>query len=255
MKKQIISLGALAVASSLFTWDNKADAIVTKDYSKESRVNEKSKKGATVSDYYYWKIIDSLEAQFTGAIDLLEDYKYGDPIYKEAKDRLMTRVLGEDQYLLKKKIDEYELYKKWYKSSNKNTNMLTFHKYNLYNLTMNEYNDIFNSLKDAVYQFNKEVKEIEHKNVDLKQFDKDGEDKATKEVYDLVSEIDTLVVTYYADKDYGEHAKELRAKLDLILGDTDNPHKITNERIKKEMIDDLNSIIDDFFMETKQNRP
>ena len=41
--------------------------------------------------------------------------------------------------------------------------MLTFHKYNLYNLTMNEYNDIFNSLKDAVYQFNKEVKEIEHK--------------------------------------------------------------------------------------------
>ncbi|EZI09366.1 putative staphylocoagulase, partial [Staphylococcus aureus subsp. aureus 21338] len=255
MKKQIISLGALAVASSLFTWDNKADAIVTKDYSKESRVNENSKKGATVSDYYYWKIIDSLEAQFTGAIDLLEDYKYGDPIYKEAKDRLMTRVLGEDQYLLKKKIDEYELYKKWYKSSNKNTNMLTFHKYNLYNLTMNEYNDIFNSLKDAVYQFNKEVKEIEHKNVDLKQFDKDGEDKATKEVYDLVSEIDTLVVTYYADKDYGEHAKELRAKLDLILGDTDNPHKITNERIKKEMIDDLNSIIDDFFMETKQNRP
>ncbi|HEK6060772.1 TPA: staphylocoagulase [Staphylococcus aureus] len=255
MKKQIISLGALAVASSLFTWDNKADAIVTKDYSKESRVNENGKKGATVSDYYYWKIIDSLEAQFTGAIDLLEDYKYGDPIYKEAKDRLMTRVLGEDQYLLKKKIDEYELYKKWYKSSNKNTNMLTFHKYNLYNLTMNEYNDIFNSLKDAVYQFNKEVKEIEHKNVDLKQFDKDGEDKATKEVYDLVSEIDTLVVTYYADKDYGEHAKELRAKLDLILGDTDNPHKITNERIKKEMIDDLNSIIDDFFMETKQNRP
>ncbi|WP_428835112.1 coagulase domain-containing protein, partial [Staphylococcus aureus] len=42
----------------------------------------------TVSDYYYWKIIDSLEAQFTGAIDLLEDYKYGDSIYKEAKDRL-----------------------------------------------------------------------------------------------------------------------------------------------------------------------
>lgn len=61
-------------------------------------------KGATVSDYYYWKIIDSLEAQFTGAIDLLEDYKYGDPIYKEAKDRLMTRVLGEDQYLLKKRL-------------------------------------------------------------------------------------------------------------------------------------------------------
>ncbi|WP_187396938.1 hypothetical protein, partial [Staphylococcus aureus] len=48
MKKQIISLGALAVASSLFTWDNKADAIVTKDYSKESRVNENSKYGTLI---------------------------------------------------------------------------------------------------------------------------------------------------------------------------------------------------------------
>ncbi|WP_142290123.1 staphylocoagulase, partial [Staphylococcus argenteus] len=255
MKKQIISLGALAVASSLFTWDNKADAIVGKDYSKESRVNENSKKGATVSDYYYWKIIDSLESQFVGAVDLLEDYKYGDSIYKDAKDKLMTRVLGEDQYLLKKKIDEYERYKEWYKNSNKNSNMLTFSKYNLYNLTVNEYNDIFNSLKDAVNQFNKEVKDIEKNNVDLKTFDKNEEEKATKEVYNLVSEIDTLVVAYYGDKNYGEHAKELRAKLDLILGDTDNPHKISNERIKKEMMDDLNSIIDDFFVETKQNRP
>ncbi len=255
MKKQIISLGALAVASSLFTWDNKADAIVGKDYSKESRVNENSKKGATVSDYYYWKIIDSLESQFIGAIDLLEDYKYGDSIYKDAKDRLMTRILGEDQYLLKKKIDEYELYKKWYKSSNKNSNMLTFNKYNIYNLTMNEYNDVFNSLKDAVTQFHKEVKELEHNNVDLKPFDKDGEEKATKEVYDLVSEIDTLVAVYYNDNDYGEHAQELRAKLDLILGEEKKPNRITNERIMKEMTNDLNSIIEDFFMETGQNRP
>ncbi len=52
MKKQIISLGALAVASSLFTWDNKADAIVTKDYSKESRVNENSKYDTPIPDWY-----------------------------------------------------------------------------------------------------------------------------------------------------------------------------------------------------------
>lgn len=45
MKKQIISLGALAVASSLFTWDNKADAIVTKDYNGKSQVNAGSKMG------------------------------------------------------------------------------------------------------------------------------------------------------------------------------------------------------------------
>ncbi|HDP4402220.1 TPA: coagulase domain-containing protein, partial [Staphylococcus aureus] len=111
MKKQIISLGALAVASSLFTWDNKADAIVTKDYSKESRVNENSKYDTPISDTYYWGVIKNLESQFAEAIDLLEDYQYGEKEYKDAKDKLMTRLLGEDQYLLKKKIDEYEVYK------------------------------------------------------------------------------------------------------------------------------------------------
>ncbi len=103
MKKQIISLGALAVASSLFTWDNKADAIVTKDYSKESRVNENSKYDTPISDTYYWGVIKNLESQFAEAIDLLEDYQYGEKEYKDAKDKLMTRLLGEDQYLLKKK--------------------------------------------------------------------------------------------------------------------------------------------------------
>ncbi|HHO5087714.1 TPA: coagulase domain-containing protein, partial [Staphylococcus aureus] len=115
MKKQIISLGALAVASSLFTWDNKADAIVTKDYSKESRVNENSKYDTPISDTYYWGVIKNLESQFAEAIDLLEDYQYGEKEYKDAKDKLMTRLLGEDQYLLKKKIDEYEVYKESFK--------------------------------------------------------------------------------------------------------------------------------------------
>ncbi|HHO5580198.1 TPA: coagulase domain-containing protein, partial [Staphylococcus aureus] len=125
MKKQIISLGALAVASSLFTWDNKADAIVTKDYSKESRVNENSKYDTPISDTYYWGVIKNLESQFAEAIDLLEDYQYGEKEYKDAKDKLMTRLLGEDQYLLKKKIDEYEVYKesfKKFKEKNPNDN-------------------------------------------------------------------------------------------------------------------------------------
>lgn len=103
MKKQIISLGALAVASSLFTWDNKADAIVTKDYSKESRVNENSKYGTLISDWYLKGRLTSLESQFINALDILETYHYGEKEYKDAKDKLMTRILGEDQYLLERK--------------------------------------------------------------------------------------------------------------------------------------------------------
>ncbi|UMT75878.1 staphylocoagulase [Staphylococcus roterodami] len=259
MKKQIISLGALAVASSLFTWDNKADAIVGKDYSGKSQVKEESKNGTTISNGYFWGKIDSLESQFSKALAIIEEYQYGDKEYKDAKDKFMDRILSEDQYLLEKKKALYEKYKEWYKK-HKEANpaypkMQNFHEFSVYNLTMEEYNEISKSLKDAEEEFRKNVSEIQIKNPDLKPYDKTNETKATNDVYDFVCEIDTLVATYYGDKNYGEYAKELRAKLDLILGDSEKPNQIINEKIKKEMMDDLNSIVDDFFVETNQNRP
>ncbi|PZH66192.1 coagulase [Staphylococcus aureus] len=257
MKKQIISLGALAVASSLFTWDNKADAIVTKDYNGKSQVKKESKNGTLIDSRYYWEKIEALEKQFSSALALTDEYQYGGNEYKEAKDKLMERILGEDQYLLKKKIDEYDYYKKWYKATypNDNSKMYSFHKYNVYYLTMNEYNEISNSLKDAVEKFNNEVRDIQSKNEDLKPYDENTEKKETDKIYEFVSEIDTVFAAYYSHEKFGIHAKELRAKLDIILGDVHNPNRITNERIKKEMMEDLNSIVDDFFMETNQNRP
>ncbi|CXP37134.1 staphylocoagulase [Staphylococcus aureus] len=257
MKKQIISLGALAVASSLFTWDNKADAIVTKDYNGKSQVKKESKNGTLIDSRYYWEKIEALEKQFSSALALTDEYQYGGNEYKEAKDKLMERILGEDQYLLKKKIDEYYYYKKWYKATypNDNSKMYSFHKYNVYYLTMNEYNEITNSLKDAVEKFNNEVRDIQSKNEDLKPYDENTEKQETDKIYEFVSEIDTVFAAYYSHEKFGIHAKELRAKLDIILGDVHNPNRITNERIKKEMMEDLNSIVDDFFMETNQNRP
>ncbi|HCV3874274.1 TPA: staphylocoagulase [Staphylococcus aureus] len=257
MKKQIISLGALAVASSLFTWDNKADAIVTKDYNGKSQVKKESKNGTLIDSRYYWEKIEALEKQFSSALALTDEYQYGGNEYKEAKDKLMERILGEDQYLLKKKIDEYDYYKKWYKATypNDNSKMYSFHKYNVYYLTMNEYNEISNSLKDAVEKFNNEVRDIQSKNEDLKPYDENTEKQETDKIYEFVSEIDTVFAAYYSHEKFGIHAKELRAKLDIILGDVHNPNRITNERIKKEMMEDLNSIVDDFFMETNQNRP
>ncbi|HCZ6878858.1 TPA: staphylocoagulase, partial [Staphylococcus aureus] len=248
MKKQIISLGALAVASSLFTWDNKADAIVTKDYNGKSQVNAGSKNGTPISNGYFWGKIDSLESQFSKALAIIEEYQYGEKEYKDAKDKFMDRILSEDQYLLEKKKALYEKYKEWYKK-HKEINptypkMQTFHEFSVYNLTMEEYNEISKSLKDAEEEFRKNVSEVQLQNSDLKSFDKTRETKATDDIYDFVCEIDTLVATYYGDQNYRENAKELRMKMDLILGDSDNPNRITNERIKNEMMKDLNSIID-----------
>ncbi|HHS2975767.1 TPA: staphylocoagulase [Staphylococcus argenteus] len=259
MKKQIISLGALAVASSLFTWDNKADAIVGKDYSGKSQVKEESKNGTQISNGYFWGKIDSLESQFSKALATIEEYQYGEKEYKDAKNKFMDKILAEDHYLLERKKVLYEKYKEWYKKQ-KEANpaypkMQSFHEFSVYNLTMEEYNEISKTLKDAEEEFHKNVSEVQAIEVKLKTYSESEEEKATKEVYDLVAEVDTIYVTYFGHDKYDYSAKELRAKLDLIIGEEKNAIRITNERIKTEMINDLNSIIDDFFMETEQNRP
>ncbi|HHX0337637.1 TPA: staphylocoagulase [Staphylococcus aureus] len=260
MKKQIISLGALAVASSLFTWDNKADAIVTKDYSKESRVNENSKYDTPIPDWYLGSILNRLGDQIYYAKELTNKYEYGEKEYKQAIDKLMTRVLGEDHYLLEKKKAQYEAYKKWFekhKSENPHSSLkkIKFDDFDLYRLTKKEYNELHQSLKEAVDEFNSEVKNIQSKQKDLLPYDEATENRVTNGIYDFVCEIDTLYAVYFNHSQYGHNAKELRAKLDIILGDAKDPVRITNERIRKEMMDDLNSIIDDFFMDTNMNRP
>ncbi|EOB9218736.1 staphylocoagulase [Staphylococcus aureus] len=260
MKKQIISLGALAVASSLFTWDNKADAIVTKDYSKESRVNENSKYDTPIPDWYLGSILNRLGDQIYYAKELTNKYEYGEKEYKQAIDKLMTRVLGEDHYLLEKKKAQYEAYKKWFekhKSENPHSSLkkIKFDDFDLYRLTKKEYNELHQSLKEAVDEFNSEVKNIQSKQKDLLPYDEATENRVTNGIYDFVCEIDTLYAAYFNHSQYGHNAKELRAKLDIILGDAKDPFRITNERIRKEMMDDLNSIIDDFFMDTNMNRP
>nr|P17855.1 RecName: Full=Staphylocoagulase; Flags: Precursor [Staphylococcus aureus]BAA00126.1 staphylocoagulase precursor [Staphylococcus aureus]prf//1313299A staphylocoagulase [Staphylococcus aureus] len=261
MKKQIISLGALAVASSLFTWDNKADAIVTKDYSKESRVNENSKYGTLISDWYLKGRLTSLESQFINALDILETYHYGEKEYKDAKDKLMTRILGEDQYLLERKKVQYEEYKKLYQKykeenpTSKGLKLKTFDQYTIEDLTMREYNELTESLKSAVKDFEKDVEKIENQHHDLKPFTDEMEEKATSRVDDLANKAYSVYFAFVRDTQHKTEALELKAKVDLVLGDEDKPHRISNERIEKEMIKDLESIIEDFFIETGLNKP
>ncbi|HDD6199545.1 TPA: staphylocoagulase [Staphylococcus aureus] len=260
MKKQIISLGALAVASSLFTWDNKADAIVTKDYSGKSQVNAGSKNGKQIADGYYWGIIENLENQFYNIFHLLDQHKYAEKEYKDAVDKLKTRVLEEDQYLLERKKEKYEIYKelyKKYKKENPNTQvkMKAFDKYDLGDLTMEEYNDLSKLLTKALDNFKLEVKKIESENPDLKPYSESEERTAYGKIDSLVDQAYSVYFAYVTDAQHKTEALNLRAKIDLILGDEKDPIRVTNQRTEKEMIKDLESIIDDFFIETKLNRP
>ncbi|HEI9152960.1 TPA: staphylocoagulase, partial [Staphylococcus aureus] len=205
-------------------------------------------------------ILNRLGDQIYYAKELTNKYEYGEKEYKQAIDKLMTRVLGEDHYLLEKKKAQYEAYKKWFekhKSENPHSSLkkIKFDDFDLYRLTKKEYNELHQSLKEAVDEFNSEVKNIQSKQKDLLPYDEATENRVTNGIYDFVCEIDTLYAAYFNHSQYGHNAKELRAKLDIILGDAKDPVRITNERIRKEMMDDLNSIIDDFFMDTNMNRP
>ncbi|HDC3665972.1 TPA: staphylocoagulase [Staphylococcus aureus] len=260
MKKQIISLGALAVASSLFTWDNKADAIVTKDYSGKSQVNAGSKSGKQIADGYYWGIIENLENQFYNIFHLLDQHKYAEKEYKDAVNKLKTRVLEEDQYLLERKKEKYEIYKelyKKYKKENPNTQvkMKAFDKYDLGDLTMEEYNDLSKLLTKALDNFKLEVKKIESENPDLRPYSESEERTAYGKRDSLVDQAYSVYFAYVTDNQHKTEALNLRAKIDLILGDEKDPIRVTNQRTEQEMIKDLESIIDDFFIETKLNRP
>ncbi|CAC7011802.1 staphylocoagulase [Staphylococcus aureus] len=223
-------------------------------------MNENSKYDTPIPDWYLGSILNRLGDQIYYAKELTNKYEYGEKEYKQAIDKLMTRVLGEDHYLLEKKKAQYEAYKKWFekhKSENPHSSLkkIKFDDFDLYRLTKKEYNELHQSLKEAVDEFNSEVKNIQSKQKDLLPYDEATENRVTNGIYDFVCEIDTLYAAYFNHSQYGHNAKELRAKLDIILGDAKDPVRITNERIRKEMMDDLNSIIDDFFMDTNMNRP
>lgn len=133
--------------------------------------------------------------------------------------------------------------------------MKAFDKYDLGDLTMEEYNDLSKLLTKALDNFKLEVKKIESENPDLRPYSEREERTAYGKIDSLVDQAYSVYFAYVTDAQHKTEALNLRAKIDLILGDEKDPIRVTNQRTEKEMIKDLESIIDDFFIETKLNRP
>lgn len=133
--------------------------------------------------------------------------------------------------------------------------MKAFDKYDLGDLTMEEYNDLSKLLTKALDNFKLEVKKIESENPDLRPYSESEERTAYGKRDSLVDQAYSVYFAYVTDNQHKTEALNLRAKIDLILGDEKDPIRVTNQRTEQEMIKDLESIIDDFFIETKLNRP
>ncbi|HHO6256016.1 TPA: coagulase domain-containing protein, partial [Staphylococcus aureus] len=104
-------------------------------------------------------------------------------------------------------------------------------------------------------EFMREIKEIKDSHPDLKEFDANQQHESDVKINDLENKV---LMLGYAFKNESEARLNLYSKLDLILGYKSYERlykKPTNSRMLKEKIEDLESIIDEFFEEINKERP
>ncbi|WP_240955277.1 coagulase domain-containing protein [Staphylococcus pseudintermedius] len=122
-------------------------------------------------------------------------------------------------------------------------------------LTHQRYEAIYNALKENKSDFDREIAELNEKHPELKTFDSKQQSEADQKLNDLENQVLMLGKTFIK-KD--EARASLYQKLDLSIGYTDNERKekkAINQRMLDRKVEDLETIIDEFFEETDLARP
>ncbi|HHA5986088.1 TPA: von Willebrand factor binding protein Vwb [Staphylococcus aureus] len=237
-KLLVLSLGALCVSQ---IWEsNHASAVVSGE--KNPYVSESLKltgsKSTGVTPAMYKENLESLISSLSFA-----DYeKYYEPEFKDAVKKYQQRFMAEDAALKKFFREEYFI------KENKNSDEML-------GITQERYKYIYDKLKSNNDEFMREIKEIKDSHPDLKEFDANQQHESDVKFNDLENKV---LMLGYAFKNESEARLNLYSKLDLILGYKSYERlykKPTNSRMLKEKIEDLESIIDEFFEEINKERP
>ncbi|MCG9812171.1 von Willebrand factor binding protein Vwb [Staphylococcus argenteus] len=245
MKKKllVLTLGALCVSQN---WEhNHASAVVSGEknpyVSKSLKLNGTKDKNLTLKQYK-----DSLRSVMCTS-EVSKNDGYDEPEYKEAVDTYRKKLFAELD-ALNKFLDEerkIESCKKKYKKIPDG----------ILGLTHQRYSSIYTAIQEIKSEFQKEVKKIESNNQDLKTFD----EAKDNEVRTMLNELENKVLMLgQAFPDKVEARLDLYNKLDLIVGFSDDEREERhpqNERLVKERIEDLETIIDEFFKDINKNRP
>ncbi|MBE5674508.1 von Willebrand factor binding protein Vwb [Staphylococcus sp. SS35] len=245
MKKKllVLTLGALCVSQ---IWEyNHASAVVSGEknpyVSKALELKGTKDKNLTLKQYK-----DSLRSVMCTS-EVNKNDGYDEPEYKEALDTYRKRLFAELD-ALNKFLDEERKIESCIKS-NKNI------PDGILGLTHQRYSSIYTTIQEIKSEFEKEVKKIETSNQDLKTFDeaKDNEVRTT------LNELENKVLMLgQAFPDKVEARMDLYNKLDMIVGFSEDEREERhpqNERLLKERIEDLETIIDEFFKDIDENRP
>lgn len=242
-KLLVLSLGALCVSQ---IWEsNHASAVVSGE--KNPYVSKAlSIKGQKTNSWNLGQYKDSLRTVMCTS-EINKNDGYDEPEYKEAMDTYRKKLFAELDALNKFLDEERKI-----ESSKKNNNQVAN---GVLGLTHQRYLAIHEAIKENKNEFERKTQDIESRNPDLKKFDRDKDYEVRVKLNELENKV---LMLGHAFPNKHEARENLYNKLDLIVGRSDNEREERhpqNDRLSKERVEDLESIIDEFFVEINENRP
>lgn len=242
-KLLVLSLGALCVSQ---IWEsNHASAVVSGEknpYVSESlKLNDNKSKSLSLEKHK-----ESLRSIMCTK-EINKNDGYDEPEYKEALNTYRKKLFAELD-ALNKFLDEERKIASYIK---KNMEVPS----NILGLTHGRYTAIYNAIKENKNEFEKNVEKIESKHLDLKRFDEDKDYEARVKLNELENKV---LMLGQAFPDKVDARESLYNKLDMIVGlsnDEIEERHPQNERLLKERVEDLETIIDEFFNDIGENRP
>ncbi|HHW9678723.1 TPA: von Willebrand factor binding protein Vwb [Staphylococcus aureus] len=242
-KLLVLSLGALCVSQ---IWEsNHASAVVSGE--KNPYVSKAlSIKGQKTNSWNLGQYKDSLRTVMCTS-EINKNDGYDEPEYKEAMDTYRKKLFAELDARNKFLDEERKI-----ESSKKNNNQVAN---GVLGLTHQRYLAIHEAIKENKNEFERKTQDIESRNPDLKKFDRDKDYKVRVKLNELENKV---LMLGHAFPNKHEARENLYNKLDLIVGRSDDEREERhpqNDRLSKERVEDLESIIDEFFVEINENRP
>ncbi|MBD1622178.1 von Willebrand factor binding protein Vwb [Staphylococcus aureus] len=242
-KLLVLSLGALCVSQ---IWEsNHASAVVSGE--KNPYVSKAlSIKGQKTNSWNLGQYKDSLRTVMCTS-EINKNDGYDEPEYKEAMDTYRKKLFAELDALNKFLDEERKI-----ESSKKNNNQVAN---GVLGLTHQRYLAIHEAIKENKNEFERKTQDIESRNLDLKKFDRDKDYEVRVKLNELENKV---LMLGHAFPNKHEARENLYNKLDLIVGRSDDEREERhpqNDRLSKERVEDLESIIDEFFVEINENRP
>lgn len=244
MKKKLVVLSASAVLASHFLVGGEAFAIVSGEEnpykSKSLSIMERSNTTSFTTEQYKKNLEDLMYKLTIAGYEKYDEPEYAQAV-KKYKQRFMAEMEAMNQFL------QGEKYKAKHKEKAEAKGVL--------GLTHQRYNEIYNALNENKIDFEREINELNQKHTDLKTFDYYQQGQGEKKLNDLENQILMLGQTFSRR---GIAVSDLYNKLDMSVGYTEKERdekKAVNKRMLDRKVEDLETIIDEFFEEIGLARP